>query len=418
MWWQSPRSSIAAGDSLQAFRRIRTGDTPCGGDSRPTTGHSARPLSVDELKLHDRQITSGSVMSGAENIKSAMWSPTKSIGSARKSSAPPPRSRLFHVWQEAATNHLLDHQGKAHRAVTTHKAAVAAGQLPKFLMDSIAQPDEDLAYLQQFKAACKRHYVSLCRAWRLMLDPKSNSNISFVPFCSAARSIGFNEPRRLWSMLDANQNGLLTLEEWDPVAFRNLVEFRTICYSQYGGLDTAFKLGMDKNGSRTVDRQELEWFCNDFDFTGDVLLLFRCLDLHRHGFITEDELDFLKSWHGSKFLVDKAEERFGFKYERLLIRQKHAAAARDKLKKEIARVGGERERIDAQRQLRTSVQLTESGLSNFAAEDVAGALPERRPRGYSAVDSCSGCSDPVTPVPPATPRTPLLPKAVPENIAV
>ena len=46
-------------------------------------------------------------------------------------------------------------------------------------------------YTQRFKDCCRRKYGNLVRAWRILLDPGGNGRVSFVPFCNAARQMGF-----------------------------------------------------------------------------------------------------------------------------------------------------------------------------------------------------------------------------------
>jgi len=151
----------------------------------------------------------------------------------------------------------------------------------------------DLEYTAKFQDICKRKYTTLILAWRWLLDPEvagqGIGRVAFTNFCKAAKSIGFREPKRLWVVLNIRKTSFLTLDEWDPLSFRNLFEFRGICFDQFGGMEHAFRYGMDKTGSATVTMRELERFCYDYDFSGDVKVLFDALDMHRHGFITLDE---------------------------------------------------------------------------------------------------------------------------------
>lgn len=185
----------------------------------------------------------------------------------------------------------------------------------------------DLLYTDRFRDTCKRKYSTLCQAWRLLLDVDGVGRVAFVPFCSKARFIGFREPKRLWRVLNTHRTCFLTLDEWDPVAFRNLYEFRGICLKQFGGMDCAFNFGMDKTGSRTCTMPELERFCDDHDFSGNVKELFEALDMHRHGFITLDELEFLAKWEGESHLT----RVFDFDFERLQVRKRKNMVQRAKI---------------------------------------------------------------------------------------
>lgn len=175
---------------------------------------------------------------------------------------------------------------------------------------------KDLQYADKFKEICKRKYTSLCLAWRLLLDVEGNGRVSFQHFCRTVKRIGFKEPKRLWCVVNTRKTNFLTLDEWDPLSFRNLYEFRAICLEQYGSMDCAFNYGMDTTGSRTVTIAELENYCERFDFTGDVKVLFEALDMHQHGFITHDELEFLAQWEGEKH-GGNCERFFDFHLSRL-----------------------------------------------------------------------------------------------------
>merc|ERR1712232_25551 len=189
----------------------------------------------------------------------------------------------------------------------------------------------DLLYADKFRDVCKRKYTTLCLAWRLLLDVEGVGRVAFQSFCKSAKSIGFREPKRLWTVLNTRRTSFLTLDEWDPVAFRHLYEFRGICWQQFGGMDTAFNFGMDKTGSRTVTMPELERFCDDHDFSGDVKVLFDALDMHQHGFITLDELEFLAIWEGEKY--GHLERHFDFQFSRLNMRKRAKANQKAKVEK-------------------------------------------------------------------------------------
>mmetsp|Transcript_23262 Transcript_23262/g.78767 ORF Transcript_23262/g.78767 Transcript_23262/m.78767 type:complete len:398 (-) Transcript_23262:145-1338(-) len=164
-------------------------------------------------------------------------------------------------------------------------------------------PLEGLDYVGAFKAACLRKYRTMVRAWRLLLDPKGVGRVPFTAFCQAARSMGFCDLKQLWAALDDQQFGFLTLDRWDSESFRCLIEFRQLCIREYGGLDTAFSLGMDLSGAKKATMQDLAQFCAGHSYRGSVQVLFSALDVHEQGFITADQLEFLSQWQGLRFLA-------------------------------------------------------------------------------------------------------------------
>lgn len=218
---------------------------------------------------------------------------------------------------------------------------------------------ESFCHLAAFKAACLRHFRNLVRAWRLLLDPHGVGRVAFVPFSAAARSMGFKDVVTLWSAIDHQRTGFMTLENWEPVAYRNLIEFREICFREFGALETAFTYGMDADGSAICTREEMIDFCRNFNFTGDPEVLFNALDENRGGYLTVDELEFLERWEGLRFRSTVVAKQFNFDLERLQILNKERRQQHDKLARERLRSSSEREALSERRELRRLDSLAE-----------------------------------------------------------
>mmetsp|Transcript_95286 Transcript_95286/g.149994 ORF Transcript_95286/g.149994 Transcript_95286/m.149994 type:complete len:370 (-) Transcript_95286:41-1150(-) len=166
-----------------------------------------------------------------------------------------------------------------------------------------------------FEELCVRKYTSLCRAWRLLLDPKGVGRVSFHALCEASRSVGFHDTSRLWAALDRNRSGFVTMDEWDPEVFQLLMDFRQLCNREYGSLEHAFVMALDTTKSRTVMLQELRDFCFRHDFRGNVKALMEALDVNRHGFLRIGDLEFLSTWQGERHV--KTTPHFEMKSARL-----------------------------------------------------------------------------------------------------
>jgi len=190
-------------------------------------------------------------------------------------------------------------------------------------------PKRDIEYVEKFEDACRRRYSTLILTWRWLLDYEGVGRVTFQSFSKNAREMGFKEPKRLWSYLNTRKTSFLTLDEWDPMSFRCLFEFRSVCLEQYGGMDTAFKFGMDKTGSRTCTMPEMEQFCEDNEFSGDVKALFASLDMRQKTFITLDDLDFLMKWEGQKHA--HLEQHFDFHFARVGKRRREQALQKAKV---------------------------------------------------------------------------------------
>ncbi|CAE7293917.1 unnamed protein product [Symbiodinium natans] len=185
--------------------------------------------------------------------------------------------------------------------------------------DMLTSVQDAAAYTEDFKVCCRRKYSNLARCWRLLLDTPGLGRVSFVPFCRAARSMGFTHISTLWKQLDSNSSGFITLESWDPRAYKNLMQFRTICLREFGGLREAFKFGLDRSGSGTCTKKEFRQFLQEFDFAGDWGALWGALDENQDGMLTADELDFLSQWQGERHRRDEVERQFHRGLKRLML---------------------------------------------------------------------------------------------------
>ena len=73
--------------------------------------------------------------------------------------------------------------------VSTHSGiSLVSTEKRKALLSTL---EDGARYTQRFKDCCRRKYSKLVRAWRILLDPGGNGRVSFVPFCNAARAMGF-----------------------------------------------------------------------------------------------------------------------------------------------------------------------------------------------------------------------------------
>lgn len=244
----------------------------------------------------------------------------------------PPRSRLFEQWQEQARPGTEGSIGLRSTVQSLHGSRCLAGELtPRAAVTSRPGtetshlrrgclterasssqrpiggrlPPESLDYVGAFKDACCRKYRTLMRAWRLDLDQKGVGRVPFSTFCNSARSMGFGNLRKLWTDLDTNQSGFLTLDKWDPQGLDALMKFKAICRREYGDLEHAFLMAMDQTRSATVTPREFAEFCERVGFPGDVQALFALIDVHEFGFFTMEQLDFLVRWQGERYAPPK-----------------------------------------------------------------------------------------------------------------
>lgn len=286
---------------------------------------------------------------GGQSSKTSTCTSTTSCKSA---DAEPRRTRLWQMWQATSwklpkdcAERYCSPSGHNPRKVRLPKAILQDSTTEEIITPILppmcatredadvlchkAFPEEvdhvsvkNLEYYEAFRKTCRERFSSIIRAWRLLLDPDGVGRVSYLSFCQKARSIGFKDVNRLWAIIDIDHSGFLTMDEWDRVAFRNLYEFRDICMKQFGNMVTAFDFGMDTNGSGTCDSEELQQFCKDYGFSGNVRILFAALDLEMKNFVTRDNLEFLQKWQGERF--SSSNRHFDFGVARLRkLRQRH-----------------------------------------------------------------------------------------------
>ncbi|CAJ1399449.1 unnamed protein product [Effrenium voratum] len=236
--------------------------------------------------------------------------------------------------------------------VSTHNGIhLVSTERRKALLSTL---EDGLQYTDAFKACCRRKYGNMVRAWRLLLDPGGNGRVSFVPFCNSARAMGFVNVSTLWRHLDVKSGGFITLDSWDPAAYRVLMEFREICRAEFGGMNEAFRFGMNKNGSGTCYRPEFHKFLSDFEFSGDPQTLWDALDKDRGGFITVDELHFLSRWEGMRFRSDKVERDFNLGLARLKICKQQRQMHQQRMCEFKARVADDKLALERNRSKRAT----------------------------------------------------------------
>lgn len=230
-----------------------------------------------------------------------------------QSSSPGENDGLFFLWQtsssapdEPALSGVAPELPRLRQGRLLPSARGAVGSLSVIQTLSLDRQKEPVssghdaaAYVEEFKECCRQKYTTLVRCWRMLLDTARSGRVSFVPFCSAARSMGFTHISTLWKQLDVEHHGFITLETWDPSCYHTIMKFRGACLNRYSSLPEAFR-GMDKVGCGMCPKKEFKKYLEEIDFHGDKSALWAALDVKKDGYITVDELDILKC-HGEHF---------------------------------------------------------------------------------------------------------------------
>eukprot|EP00928_Gymnodinium_smaydae_P042025 TRINITY_DN2836_c1_g2_i2.p1 TRINITY_DN2836_c1_g2~~TRINITY_DN2836_c1_g2_i2.p1 ORF type:complete len:1297 (+),score=271.84 TRINITY_DN2836_c1_g2_i2:114-4004(+) len=112
--------------------------------------------------------------------------------------------------------------------------------------------------VEGFKSFLLARYGSLVAGWRV-LDHDKNGRLSFYEFCNMCRKLGYHgNMRKLWSELDKNQNGFITLCEIDAEVGHYMGKFKVALLKKYGDMLTAWRKCIDTNGSFRIEEREVE----------------------------------------------------------------------------------------------------------------------------------------------------------------
>jgi len=149
--------------------------------------------------------------------------------------------------------------------------------------------------LADFHGYLVRHFNSVVRAWRLGLDVDGDGKLRFSEFCASCKNIGFQGPlRTLWSQLDEERVGSITLHKLDPEASEQLEEFRALLEENYRTLDDVWERVFDVSRSGRCLLDDFVLACRDtLRWQGNATRMFRWLDLHSRGVLTIDAAEFL-----------------------------------------------------------------------------------------------------------------------------
>lgn len=128
-----------------------------------------------------------------------------------------------------------------------------------------------------FRKFLRRKFGSALAGWRV-LDWDCSGRLSLNEFCTACRRLGFHgNLKQLWRELDVNDNGYVSMMELDPEAGQYIATFKLELMHEYGDMLTAWQKGIDTNGNRRIDAEEIEECCKKLGLSLDPKKLFDML---------------------------------------------------------------------------------------------------------------------------------------------
>lgn len=164
--------------------------------------------------------------------------------------------------------------------------------------------------MEHFQKWCETKFGHMVALWR-KLDKDQNMTLSKAEFLTGLKELNYiGKPSVLWSMLDSDTTGLITITEFVPAAALQLARFKHWADTKFGSVQNAFhRFDRDRNGKMSL--QEFARGCHGEDFPDElkasVLTLFDVMDDSRtcstgKAVITADELRFLDAWKCPDYL--------------------------------------------------------------------------------------------------------------------
>mmetsp|Transcript_28237 Transcript_28237/g.65295 ORF Transcript_28237/g.65295 Transcript_28237/m.65295 type:complete len:1163 (+) Transcript_28237:149-3637(+) len=192
----------------------------------------------------------------------------------------------------AQLNRFLERQF-SHPTLATRRA-VAEVQMSQ--VKYVQSMEDSQFWGKQGRLGFRKYLVyrfgSVLHGWRV-LDEERNGKLSKQEFANACRRIGYHgNLKELWFQLDKDGSGFITMMEIDPEVGEYLGQFKLALMQRYGDMLSAWKKGLDYNGTGRVEEDEVKLCCEQLGLALNPKKLFRMLQQGNKGLgVTLQEFD-------------------------------------------------------------------------------------------------------------------------------
>lgn len=173
-----------------------------------------------------------------------------------------------------------------------------------------AEPDH--AAWNELREMLMRIYQHPLKAWRNLLDADNSNNVSWVEFKQACEKLRFKgNVGGAWRVLNEHLSSSISMKEYDAASADLLGTFKEWADTNFGSVKLAFK-ALETDGR--LSYPDLRRACQKLKYTGEVRLLFDCLDMGGQPaeggkrFISLKEVSFLDDWEGDASPEEQAED--------------------------------------------------------------------------------------------------------------
>jgi len=144
---------------------------------------------------------------------------------------------------------------------------------------SMEHHEQDLVIrtVDDFKKMLITKYGSLFSGWRRGLDVDGNGNMTQRDFAFACQHFGIKAVQKMWSDLDVNTTGQITLMDLDPETGEAFATFERLVIDKYGSAKNGWKKGFDVDGTLRCDQDKFVNQCTAIGYTGNAERLFKLL---------------------------------------------------------------------------------------------------------------------------------------------
>eukprot|EP00440_Ansanella_granifera_P041816 gb/GFBE01045337.1/.p1 GENE.gb/GFBE01045337.1/~~gb/GFBE01045337.1/.p1 ORF type:complete len:1196 (+),score=297.39 gb/GFBE01045337.1/:1-3588(+) len=145
------------------------------------------------------------------------------------------------------------------------------------VVDEHHRGDIIIKTVADFKKMLISKYGSLFASWRHGLDVDQNGVVTQADFATSCRFLGVKAVGKLWTELDINKNGQISLYELDPEVAEPFAQLENLMIEQYGSTKKAWAATFNKDNSLRCD---LHKFCSvlaELGFQGDAERFFKLL---------------------------------------------------------------------------------------------------------------------------------------------
>eukprot|EP00929_Paragymnodinium_shiwhaense_P119071 TRINITY_DN90959_c0_g1_i1.p1 TRINITY_DN90959_c0_g1~~TRINITY_DN90959_c0_g1_i1.p1 ORF type:complete len:808 (+),score=214.51 TRINITY_DN90959_c0_g1_i1:146-2569(+) len=144
---------------------------------------------------------------------------------------------------------------------------------PEWLM---ASPDQ--AAWEEVRKMSQRRYAHPLRAWRYLWDEDNSNLVSWEEFTGACEKLNFQgNIAGAFRHLDRELTGAITMKQYDAASAELLESFKAWADENFGSVTIAFK-AIVPDGLGMLSFSELRKSCRKLKWTGDVRLLYDCLN--------------------------------------------------------------------------------------------------------------------------------------------